>query len=1005
MKKLYLAITFIFCYSFIFSQAPSITTQPFSLVKCLGSVTSLSITATGAAPLSYQWKKSGINVGANSSTLDFPSLQPTDDGDYVCEVTNGTGTATSNTALVRVVPSAPSITSQPTGQMICEGENAVMNVTVTGLYLGFQWMHNSVNIPNAFANIYAINPAVSTDNGSYNCSITNACGSVTSNIVTLTVNMPPQIIVEPTNQVVCLGSNAVFSVTATGSGLSFKWKKDGATIVGANNNILTIPNISITDEASYLCTIWNNCDTVTSNLVVLTTNTLPSITAQPYNYSECTGDTFKFITTSVGTPPITYQWYHQGIIVTDSTNHTLTINNTTSTDSGSYYCGITNICGTVNTDIVSLIVKLPPAIVTQPDGRIRCNGDTVSFSVKVVGEEPFSYQWLWQGANISGANSSILSLSSINEGDAGPYSCIITNICGEISTDTALLVVNTPPLIILQPSSSTVCEATFTVLTVQVQGSELITYSWTHNGSILPGSGHDHYTINPITPASAGTYQCFATNVCGADTSSLITINVNTLPNVTLQPENQATCINGSVTFSTTATGTDPLTYQWMKDNVQIGGETNTTYSLSNIQPFDAGNYTCQIYNLCGDIVTEVAALAVNDAPTMNTTLYNRTRCAGDSVSFHVSADGGTLLYQWIHDGSLVAGETTNVLLYNDPTVSESGLYYCIVQNNCGIDSTNTFSLTINPAAVVDLGSDVALCNGDSVILSSGSFQLYHWNGTMASTPSIQVDTSGIFILEAWNQYSCKGSDTVVVTVNPVLHVSLGRDTVVCGSYTLNAGAGASSYIWNNGLESTQIVTITVSGLYSVVVTAPGGCSSVDSVDVQIKNAPVFSLGNDTSIEYNDTLILTGPTGTGYTYYWAGSGSNSQSYTIYGIETSQGMHSYSLKVTNEWNCSTTHAINVTINVNDISELNSDELINLFPNPTNGNISLKFSNDNYKKYQLEIINVLGQKLLTTTIESGVTGISPSVNLSGLPKGNYYLRLSSSDKNIIKKITIQ
>jgi hypothetical protein len=326
------------------------------------------------------------------------------------------------------------------------------------------------------------------------------------------------------------------------------------------------------------------------------------------------------------------------------------------------------------------------------------------------------------------------------------------------------------------------------------------------------------------------------------------------------------------------------------------------------------------------------------------------------------------------------------------------------VHNNCGIDSTNTITLTVNPAAVVNLGSNVSLCTGESVTLTAGSFMLYHWNESMAYTPSVTVDTAGIFILEAWNQFSCKGSDTVVVSVNPVLHVSLGNDTSSCGNYNLNAGSGAASYSWNNGLGTSQVFTVTTTGTYYVLVTAPGGCQSGDTILVTVNSVPVFNLGNDTSITNRDTIVLNGPSGS-YTYYWAGIGSNAQSLMIIGNETSLGLHSYSLQVTNTSGCTASDAINVTILLNEINEVNSDELINLYPNPTNGIITLQFNEGNYKEYKLEIINILGQTLQTSTIESGVSGMNPRLDLSNLPKGNYFIKLSSSDKTYFKKITLQ
>src|SRR3989339_27601 len=418
MKKyLPFLLSFFFAFNNYAQILPTITTPPMSMIKCAGNSATLTVEANGSQPLSYQWKKNGTIIsGETSNLLNFISLQLTDEAGYVCVVTNAYGNATTDTAFVRVAADVPVITTHPSGIFICEGDSAYFSIGATGDYLGFQWLKNGSNITNGFGSFYVLYNATTSNSGQYSCQVSNACGSVTSTTANLTVNLPPAITVQPTNQVVCLGSNAQFTITTSGTNVNYQWKKDGSNISGANLAYLSIPGVTVNDEAAYSCVVWNNCDTVTSSAAVLTTNSLPSITAQPYDFNECEGDTVKFITTANGTPPITYQWYHGLTSIVDSTNNTLTLNNFAASDGGEYFCLVTNTCGTVSTDTAQFDVKTAPTFYTQPMDAIRCTGDTVSFSVKVDGTEPFVYQWRKEGANISGADATNYSISILNVG-------------------------------------------------------------------------------------------------------------------------------------------------------------------------------------------------------------------------------------------------------------------------------------------------------------------------------------------------------------------------------------------------------------------------------------------------------------------------------------------------------------------------------------------------------------------------------------------------------------
>ncbi|MHC4687642.1 MAG: S8 family serine peptidase, partial [Planctomycetota bacterium] len=122
----------------------------------------------------------------------------------------------------------PVITDHPDSQTVCEGASVQFCATATGAS-SFQWKKNGSNVPGATSSCYTINPVTTAAAGNYSCVVSNSCGSVESNLATLTVNTAPIITQHPQNVTVFEGQDAVFTVEATGtSPLHYQWKKNGA---------------------------------------------------------------------------------------------------------------------------------------------------------------------------------------------------------------------------------------------------------------------------------------------------------------------------------------------------------------------------------------------------------------------------------------------------------------------------------------------------------------------------------------------------------------------------------------------------------------------------------------------------------------------------------------------------------------------------------------------------------------------------------------------------------
>ncbi|MER3471809.1 MAG: hypothetical protein C4330_10920, partial [Chitinophagaceae bacterium] len=281
---------------------------------------------------------------------------------------------------------APTITTQPTAVTVCAGASASFTVVASGTAtLTYQWRKGGTNITGATSATYTIAATTAADAGNYDVVITNGCGNVTSTAVALTVNAVTAITTQPTNQSACTGSSASFTVVATGTNLTYQWRKGGVNIGGATSATYTIPSVTAGDAGTYDVIVTGACGNVTSTAVALTVNAATAITTQPTNQSACPGANATFTVVATGSGTVTYQWRKGGSAISGATSATLTLTNVTAADAGTYDVVITAACGSVTSTAVSLTVGGTPSITTQPTNQNGCSGSSVSFTVVASG--------------------------------------------------------------------------------------------------------------------------------------------------------------------------------------------------------------------------------------------------------------------------------------------------------------------------------------------------------------------------------------------------------------------------------------------------------------------------------------------------------------------------------------------------------------------------------------------------------------------------------------------
>jgi hypothetical protein len=759
-------------------------------------------------------------VGQTLST-NFPTL-------YAYQSSrNGTNDAFL-AAILYTVPAPEPITTEPVSQTNEVGSTISFSIAGTAYPpFFFQWQEGDTNfvgtnlvdggrISGATTNKLTISNAQTNDSGNYWVVVTNYGGSVTSDIVVLSVtNVAPEF-TQPTNQTVGVGATATFSVTVTNGTLplSYQWEfngspltngvQNGAHISGATNATLTITNVQPADAGIYLVIVSNVVRSVTSSNAVLTVVTAPQITNQPTSQSNWVGSIVTFSVGAVGQVPLRYQWQTTngpnwvnlvnggGHFVGVFTN-SLSITNAQTTNTGFYRVVVTNVVGSVTSSPAFLsVTNIPPAITVQPTNQTVGVGSTATLSVSVNANAtpPLRYQWqtngvnLVNGGNISGATNATLTISNVKTNNSGSYSVIVTNYGGSATSSNAVLTVVAAPVIIVQPPTNQVMAVGFTAtFSVYAVGQAPLSYQWQFNGTNLVNEGNisgatnNLLTINNAQTSDSGIYTVSVANLAGSVTSSnAVLLVTNSPPAINVQPTNQTVAAKSTVTMVVVASGTAPLSYQWQMNGTnlvnsgqggQIGGATAHQLTIKNVQTNNSGSYSVIVTNFGGSVTSSVAVLTVASSPLILVQPTNQTMAVGATATLAVTAIGlAPLSYQWqmdgtnLTDGGQINGAISNVLTISNVQLTNSGSYSVVVTNTAGSVTSSNAVLSVVPLSFANI-----------VAAGGGSFVLSGAGGTNNGTYFVLTSSNLLVPLAQWqciatNQFDNAGDFIFTNTVS-----------------------------------------------------------------------------------------------------------------------------------------------------------------------------------------------------------------------------------------------
>ncbi len=457
-----------------------------------------------------------------------------------------------------------------------------------------------------------------------------------------------------------------------------------------------------------------------------------------------------------------------------------------------------------------------------------------------------------------------------------------------------------PPKIITHPSDATKAVGESVTFTVVATGDPSITgYQWKKDGSPIGGATSDSYTIASVVFGDAGTYSVDVTNDRGTTPSNGAVLTVYEPALVTDDPDDVTTLVGTNASFTVTAGGTPPLSYQWEMHNASSWGNVGSddpSYTLNNVQPsHDGYRFRCTVtgYNSSSDQSAEATLHVTSAASIVTEPVTPREIAIGDSVIFSVVAGGSPAPdYQWEkHNGSTwdPVGFNVDTFAIDPVSLADEGTFRVRVWNPYGADTSgsayllvydSTMVITSHPANDTVLAGDTATFS----ITASGASLIYQWQiqPSGGSFSDIAGATSDILKYEAssgddraW--FRCvvasgpmkDTSNVAVLTIGtiPSITSSFSSDTVipVDGNLTLTGSAGAVPppvYEWffiypgsapvSKGTGAALPLTNVTkgdSGIFYFVASNSFGSTSSDSLFVHVLS-PV-SITADLPSSYN----------------------------------------------------------------------------------------------------------------------------------------------------------
>lgn len=521
---------------------------------------------------------------------------------------------------------------------------------------------------------------------------------------------PAIVTTQPAGQLVCVGDPASFEVAASGvAPLAYQWRRgtsiltNAGAIAGADSSVLNINPVTAADAAAnYNCVVTDACGGRTiSHLATLTVTAGPSAdTGGPYETCEST----PVIVTGLASHTNSVSWQSNGT-GTFADAESLNTEYTPSIDdvaAGSVTITLTAQpiapCALAASATTTLTIRKSPT--AGAGGPYVVCADAPGVAINGSAADQSAVAWSSSGdGNFTDAANLITSYAP-GPADlaAGSVTLTLTALpaapCATAATDIASLSITPAPL--GDPGGPYVtCNTTPVPLNGAINGA--VSAHWSSSGTGTFDNANNLAAIYTpsVEDAAAGSVQLTLTanpvSPCTASTTTNVTLEIHTNPQILIQPISPAIGVGGDITLSVSAMG-GGLTYQWKKDTFPIEGATDATYSIKAAEPTDAGTYTCVVSNDCGSITTNPTVLVVNHHATLALGLPSACS-AGEQLVVSINVSAATSI---VVGGQFFLSYDTNVLQLASATPGDAPFLRQIYLASSPTLGTIDFAVGIN---------------------------------------------------------------------------------------------------------------------------------------------------------------------------------------------------------------------------------------------------------------------------------------------------------------------
>jgi len=558
---------------------------------------------------SFQWQLDGTNIaGATNAILTLNDVQTNESGTYTVIITNLSGSTTASNAIL-TVGYAPSISTQPQSQEVLQGSNATFTVGANGSGpLSFQWFLDGAALTQGTSSTLLLTNAQAASGGYYSVLVSNLFGSVLSSNAPLTVDLFPVILVQPQSQGAVVGNDVTLSVAANGT---------TSTLPSVTSGTLQLwlkADSGVVANGAGQVSQWYDQSSNSNNAAQTNINLQPTL-ASAAGLSGRPVVRFNGIQNNINGSYL----FGPGLVNVPQAMTAFTVYDAFSTTNQQNLIWEIGYPDSFGANRIAIIASgdmyfsfwsydFPAPFVVPTNtyriltDRLDTNLDTLNI-FDATADSATNFTLSVNGAVTPAAG---YYLGGLNTSVGGPFVGSSRNFDGDIAE--VLVYQGYLGEADRQAVASYLEQKYF-----QSGAAEGLTYQWEFDGTNIAGATNASLTLTALQSAEVGTYAVTISNEAGSITSSNAILTALSPPAITSSPSNQTVVAGTTVTFSAGATGTAPLTFQWLFDGANISGATNTSLTVSNALAANAGSYWMVASSPYGLATSSTAVLSVDE--------------------------------------------------------------------------------------------------------------------------------------------------------------------------------------------------------------------------------------------------------------------------------------------------------------------------------------------------------------------------------------------------------